>query len=183
MHAVFKDFTIRLLACCTLSGCLPPIWAQKGFLFIGLWVYIKEVYKEGVSLYPSAIFIPVAFPVILFITDMLCVYFYSDVITTLIIDEFVDRKTSQNFLVCCCWRRLSGLLNVESSQMCIQLRTAIVLQNFSYVCFSSFDLIVNKTILQISCSVLSSLLVSGSTLTWWGGLSTPVILRAIPAVI
>jgi hypothetical protein len=40
--------------------------------------------------------------------------------------------------------------------MCIKFRTAIVLYNFSCVGFSSFDLIVYKTILQISRNVLSS---------------------------
>jgi hypothetical protein len=114
--------------------------------------------RKASLFYPSDIFTPVAFPVICFITDVVCVYLYSDVITIFIIDEFVARKTSQNFLVCCCWCRLSGLLTVESSQMRIQLRTAIVLQDFSYVGFSSFDVIVNKAILQISCSIMSSVL-------------------------
>jgi len=39
---------------------------QDGFVFIGLCVYIIDVYTEGISLYPSDIFTPVAFPVICF---------------------------------------------------------------------------------------------------------------------
>ena len=116
-------------------------------------------YIQKASLfYPSDIFKPIAFPVICCITDVVCVYSYSHVITVFIIDEYVASKTFQNFLVCCCLCRQSGLLTVESSQMCIQLRTVIVLHNFSYVGFISFDLIVNKTILQISCIILSSVL-------------------------